>query len=160
MAKKRTPEEMREYQRQRRAKQKDDGIALTSVAHPTGPGVGRGRGRLRKASLETVEIDVTEDERQIKAALLNLNALPAFVNMQKRAEAAEARVAELEDEIARLKRLLAERATSAGVKVAVPIPTQAPAGPGLLSRSTVKLMSPAEARAARRIEIAAKDKSS
>jgi hypothetical protein len=38
------------------AEKQADGVSLTTVPHPKGPGVGRGRGRLHKAALETVEI--------------------------------------------------------------------------------------------------------
>ncbi len=37
-----------------------DGIGLTTIEHPKGPGMGRGRGRLHKASLETVEIELPD----------------------------------------------------------------------------------------------------
>lgn len=36
-----------------------DGVALTSISHPANPGALRGR-RLKKASLETVEIEVKD----------------------------------------------------------------------------------------------------
>lgn len=58
------------------SKPKDDGIALTSTQHPvdkrgpTGHGL-RGRGRLHKASIETVEAEVTRvDNGRVKVTIL------------------------------------------------------------------------------------------
>lgn len=39
---------------------RDEGVSLTSVSPPKGPGVGRGRGRLHKAAIETVEIELSD----------------------------------------------------------------------------------------------------
>ena len=45
----------------------DDGVALYSMAHPVGKKVGR-KG-LRKSSLETMEIEIPEDDKLVERVL-------------------------------------------------------------------------------------------